>query len=107
MPRFIFKRWWAVVFTLAIVVACTTTTSYPVRADGGTGYLDGGSGDGGGGGTDIGDPDVPTSPSKGKIGRVWTVSSRAVSVGDGNTYSVQVMGLRVLLQSFTMRWFGI
>ncbi|HTM58380.1 MAG TPA: hypothetical protein VL123_08185 [Candidatus Udaeobacter sp.] len=113
MPRFIFKRWWALILALAIVTALTSTSSRPAVADtaSGTGYLDGGGGDaGGGGGTSIGDPDVPTSPGKGKVGRmVWTApGGAAVSVGDGNApNSVRVIGLRVLLQSLMVRWFGI
>ena len=112
MPRFIFKRWWAFILALAIVVALTSTSSRRAVADtSGTGYMDGGGGDiGGGGGTDIGDPDVPTSPGKGKVGHfVWTApSGAAVSVGDGSaSNSVRVIGLRVLLQSLMVRWFGI
>lgn len=108
MPRFILKRLLAFILALGLVSFALAAHSRPVIADTTTGIMDG---DAGGGGSAIGDPDVPTTPGKSKLGHgvvVRPMEYGAVSAGDGSAPArAWMIRLRVALQSLRMRWLGI
>ena len=108
MPRFILKRLLAIILALGLVGFALASSSLPVVADTTTGIMDG---DPTGGGSSIGDPDVPTTPGKTKLGHgvvIRPTADGAVSAGDGSAPArAWMIRLRVVLQSLRMRWLGI
>lgn len=109
MHRFTLNRWWTLIVTLALCVACSVRPRV-VYADGDPTLL----GDPGGGSEGSGDPDVPDSPSKtkgfsrGEMRPVTHVYAMRRPAGDGFARgSVLMWRLRVVrlsLETFLVRF---
>jgi hypothetical protein len=118
MSRFSVNRWWALVLTLSLFVACFFLLSAQMpavaHAEGGAQILLSDPGTPGGG---YGDPDVPIGPGQARPGKQGVsrggvnqvaVQSGVRTVGDGKApISVAVMRLRLFLlslRSFYLRF---
>jgi len=114
MPRFIVNRW-AFILALVLAFSAIAGASHLASADGAGGILyltEGGDGGGGGGGSvTIGDPDVPTGSTKGKVAHgALTQSTENSSVSLGGEHAganAWMIRLRVVLQIMKVRWLGI
>ena len=111
MHRFTKNRWWTIILTLSLCLACWCLKP-PVASADGPAVGVGGDGDGGGVPTGTGDPDVPQHPKNSVVrGAGYAApgySSMTAAAGDSRvSVGVWVFRLRVVLQgvkSFYLRY---